>query len=85
MQRDELERLSKDELIDLLLAQHEQLAKLQAAFEQLKADYEALLYKFEHNQRKPPPTSKNSSLNPLLGIRKAVAQASWQAAQARTA
>jgi transposase len=64
MQRDELEKLSKDELIDLLLGQYEQLAKLQAAFEQLKADYEALLYKFEHNQRKPPPTSKNSSQPP---------------------
>lgn len=64
MQRDELEQLSKEELIQLLLAQFEQLAKLQAAFEQLKADTEALQYKFEHNQKKPPPTSKNSSQPP---------------------
>jgi light-regulated signal transduction histidine kinase (bacteriophytochrome) len=64
MQRDELEKLSKNELIDLLLAQYEQLARLQAAFEQLKANYEALLNKFEHNQQKPPPTSKNSSQPP---------------------
>jgi transposase len=64
MQQDELERLSKEQLIDLLLAQQEEMAKLLAAFEQLKADYEALLYKFEHNKRKPPPTSKNSSLPP---------------------
>jgi transposase len=64
MQRDELERLSKEQLIDLLLAQQEQLAKLLAAFEQLKADYEALQYKFEHNKRKPPPNSRNSSQPP---------------------
>ncbi|RPI85471.1 MAG: IS66 family transposase [Chloroflexi bacterium] len=64
MKRDELEQLSKNELIELQLAQNEQLARLQAAFEQLKADYEALLYKFEHNQKKPPPTSKNSSQPP---------------------
>jgi transposase len=64
MRREELEQLSKDQLIDLLLAQYEQLVKLQAAFEQLKADYEALKYKFEHNQKKPPTTSKNSSQPP---------------------
>jgi hypothetical protein len=42
------------------LAQYEQLVRLQAVIEQLKADHEALKYKFEHN-KKPPTTSKNSS------------------------
>jgi transposase len=64
MRREDLEALSKDELLDLLLKQSEQLGKLQAAFEQLKADHEALKYKFEHNQKKPPTTSKNSSQPP---------------------
>lgn len=64
MEREELEALTKSELIYLLVAQFEQLAKHQAAFEQLKADYEALKYKFEHNQKKPPTTSKNSSQAP---------------------
>jgi transposase len=64
MQRDELERLTKDQLIDLLVIQSEQQLKLQAGFTQLQADYEALKYKFEHNQKKPPPSSKNSSQPP---------------------
>jgi len=66
MQRENLEALAKEQLVDLLLAQSEQLARLQATFEQLKADYEALKYKFEHNQKppKPPTTSKNSSQPP---------------------
>lgn len=56
MSEDELEGLSKAELIRLILAQGEQLAKLQA-------DYEALKMKFEKNQ-KPPTSSKNSSQPP---------------------
>lgn len=64
MRREDLEQLSKEELIDLWLKQYEQQGKLQAAFEQLKADHEALKYKFEHNQKKPPTTSKNSSQPP---------------------
>jgi transposase len=64
MKRDEFERLSKEQLIDLLLAQQEEMAKHLATFEKVKSDYEALLYKFEHNKRKPPPTSKNSSQPP---------------------
>jgi len=54
MEQYELEELTKDELIRLILAQAEQLAKLQA-------DYEALKLKFEQNQKKPATTSKNSS------------------------
>jgi transposase len=57
MEQNELEELTKDELIRLILAQAEQLAKLQA-------DYEALKLKFEQNQKKPPTTSKNSSQPP---------------------
>jgi transposase len=64
MRRDEFDQLSKEQLIDILLAQQEEMAKHLAAFEKVKADYEALLYKFEHNKRKPPPTSKNSSQPP---------------------
>src|SRR4030042_5480996 len=56
MGKTELETLTKDELIQLILAQYEQLTKLQA-------DYEALKLKFEKNQ-KPPPSSKNSSQPP---------------------
>jgi transposase len=56
MGKTELEPLTKDELIQLILAQYEQLTKLQA-------DYEALKLKFEKNQ-KPPTSSKNSSQPP---------------------
>ena len=63
MTREELEALSKEELIDLVLAQGEQLAQLQAAFRQLQADYEALKLKFEQNQ-KPATSSQNSSQPP---------------------
>ena len=57
MVREELEALTKEELIDLILKQAEQLAKLQA-------DFDALKLKFEQNQKKPPTTSKNSSQPP---------------------
>jgi hypothetical protein len=62
MKRDKLEQLSDENLIDLIQTQQEQFAQLQEAFEQLKAEYQALLYKFD--QRKPPPTSKISSQPP---------------------
>ncbi len=52
----ELEALTKEELIWMILMQAEQLARLQA-------DYEALKLKFEKNQ-KPPTSSKNSSQPP---------------------
>ena len=56
MAREELEELTKAELIELILGQAEQLAKLQA-------DYEALKLKFEKNC-KLPTTSQNSSQPP---------------------
>lgn len=63
MGRTELEALTKEELIELIMKQFEQQAKLVVAFEQLKADYEALKLKFEHN-KKPPTNSRNSSQPP---------------------
>ena len=56
MNRDELEALSKEELINLILEQARQLT-------QLRADFEALKLKLEGKQ-KPPTTSKNSSQPP---------------------
>jgi transposase len=56
MNREELELLTKEELLDMILLQAAQL-------KQLQADFEALKLKFEHNQ-KPPTNSKNSSQPP---------------------
>jgi transposase len=66
MKRDELDRLTKEQLIELILAQFEQLkqlAQVQVDLAQLKADNEALKMKIEYN-RKPPSNSKNSSQPP---------------------
>src|SRR5208337_1709920 len=66
MNYEELDLLSREQLIELILVQIEQLkqvAQLQADFTQLKLDNEALKVKFEQNQ-KPPTTSKNSSQPP---------------------
>ncbi len=56
MTRDDLARMSRDELIDLLLDEHAQLVAL-------RADYEALKIKLEKN-KKPPTDSSNSSQPP---------------------
>jgi transposase len=63
MINDELERLSKQELIDLIKLQAAQLAEFKDAFSKLKADYEALKMKYDSNQ-KPATSSKNSSQPP---------------------
>ena len=63
MEPEELGQTSKEELIAIILAQAEVIAKQTAALEQLQADYEALKMKFDKN-RKPPTTSKNSSQPP---------------------
>lgn len=57
MSQEELDLLSKEELIRLILEQAKQLA-------QLKSDYEALKLKLEQIQKKPPTHSKNSSQPP---------------------
>ena len=56
MTQEELELLSKEELIRLILAQAKML-------EQLKCDYEELKRRFDE-QQKPPTRSKNSSQPP---------------------
>ncbi len=56
MTRNDLAQLSRDELIDLILAEHAQL-------EALRADYEALKMKLEKG-KKPPTNSSNSSQPP---------------------
>ena len=66
MNREELGRLSKEQLIEMILVQIEQLkqfAQVQVDLAQLKLDNEALKVKFEQNP-KPPTTSKNSSQPP---------------------
>jgi transposase len=63
MTQDELAQLSREELINLVLAEHGQLEAMQAAFAQLKADYEALEMKLEKS-KKPPTNSSNSSQPP---------------------
>src|SRR4030066_1017482 len=63
MNRDKLSQLSKDDLIDLLLAQAENTAALQAALVELKAEYEALRLELKKG-KKPPPNSSNSSQPP---------------------
>jgi galactose-1-phosphate uridylyltransferase len=42
MNQEELEQLSKQELINLILLQRKQIAELQEAFKKLNADYEAV-------------------------------------------
>ncbi len=56
MSREELERLTKEELIELLLKQAELLVQLQAELEVLRVQLD--------KGRKPPTTSKNSSQPP---------------------
>ena len=66
MSREELELLTQEQLIEIILLQSEQakqLAELQVAFEKLRADYEALKLKMEQRS-KPPTNSKNSSQSP---------------------
>jgi len=63
MTQEELAQLSREELIQVILAQAEQLAAMQAVLAQLKADNEALRLKLEKGQ-KPPTNSSNSSQPP---------------------
>ena len=63
MIQQEIEQLSREELIRIILAQAEQIASLQVIVAQLKADNDALRMKLE-KQQKPPTNSKNSSQPP---------------------
>ena len=58
-----LEELTREELIGLVLAQAEQMANFQVMLAQLQADNEALRVKLEKLQ-KPPTSSSNSSQPP---------------------
>jgi transposase len=63
MPQEEMEQLSREELIKMLLAEHAQLEALQAIITQLRAEIEALKLKVEKN-KKPPTNSSNSSQPP---------------------
>jgi transposase len=63
MKREELDLLTKEELIDLFLQQQEQIGRIQTGYEHLQADYEALKARVDQ-QGKPPTSSKNSSQPP---------------------
>jgi transposase len=57
MTQNDLAQLSREELIELILAEHAQL-------EALRAEYEALKMKLEKGKKKPPTNSGNSSQSP---------------------
>ena len=63
MTQDELAQKSRDELIDLVLAEQAQLEATQELVVQLQADNEALKLKLEKG-KKPPTNSSNSSQPP---------------------
>jgi hypothetical protein len=63
MIRAELDALSREKLIAVVLAQAEQIAALQATLAQLQSDSAALRLKLEKDQP-PPTTSRNSSKPP---------------------
>jgi len=65
MTQDELAQKSRDELIDLVLAEHAQLEASQELVAQLQADVEALKLKLEKGKQ-PPTNSSNSSQPPSL-------------------
>ena len=63
MTQDDLTQLSKEELVQMVLALYHQNEALQAAIAELKADNEALRLKLEKG-KKPPTNSSNSSQPP---------------------
>lgn len=65
MDKSELDRLTREDLLELLLKQFEQITTLQASVEHLQHENEVLRKKLEQLQ-KPPTNSKNSSQPPSL-------------------
>ena len=63
MTQQEIEHLSREEMVRIILAQAEQIASFQVIVVQLKADNDALCMKLE-KQQKPPANSRNSSQPP---------------------
>src|SRR5512135_3402383 len=65
MDKSEIDRLTREDLIELLLKQYEQIQTLQASVQQMQHENEVLHKKLEQLQ-KPPTNSKNSSQPPSL-------------------
>jgi len=63
MTQEDMAHLSREELVELVLAEHGQLEALQEIVVRLKADNEALKLKLEKG-KKPPTNSNNSSQPP---------------------
>ena len=63
MIRDELEKLTKEELIELVLMQSQRLTELEQRMAKMSVELEKLRQE-QNGPRKPPPTSKNSSQPP---------------------
>jgi transposase len=63
MTQDDVAQMSREELVELVLAEHAQLEALREIVIQLKADNEALKMKLEKG-KKPPTNSNNSSQPP---------------------
>jgi len=63
MTQEDTAQLSREELVELVLAEHRQLEALQAMITQLRAENDALKLKLEKN-KKPPTDSSNSSQPP---------------------
>lgn len=63
MSRDELEKLTKEELIELVLEQAQRLTELEQLVAKVSVELEKLRQE-QNGPRQPPPTSKNSSQPP---------------------
>jgi transposase len=63
MTQDDLARLSREELIQMVLSEHAQLEASEKLLAEMKLEIEALRLKIEKN-KKPPTNSKNSSQPP---------------------
>jgi transposase len=63
MTQEDMAQLSREELVEMVLAEHAQLEASQAIIAQLKADIEALKLKMKKG-KKPPTNSNNSSQPP---------------------
>jgi transposase len=63
MTRDDLDQLSREELIDLVLRQTQRLTEFEQLMTEMKAEL-AKVHQERNDPPKPPPTSKNSSQPP---------------------
>jgi transposase len=77
MNRDEISGLSKDELVDLILALYAQIEALRADNAALRADNQALKLKLEKLQ-KPPTNSGNSSQPPSQDYKANLSKKGWK-------